>query len=88
MGIRDARKVLEAFFKTTTCHGLSQVRLSKKVQAVAWLMCALIMALFCLIQLMNIMGEYLKKEVIAKTEVRSALQEVGNIMQYFEMLSA
>ncbi len=70
MGVREARKILDDFLENTSCHGLNQIRISKKVQAVAWLTCSLIITVVCFVHLANIVKDLQKKDVIVQPMVR------------------
>ncbi len=70
MGVQEAKKVLDDFFKETTIHGLGQLRVAKKTKACLWLICTAAAALFCIVHLSFIVSEIRKREVVVKTKVR------------------
>ncbi len=72
MGVREARKVLDDFLKNTSCNGINQIRISKKKKAIGWLSCTLMATLVCVFQLVNIVREVRKKDVMVQTLVSIA----------------
>ncbi len=68
MGLRWRKfcKVLGDFLENSSCHGLNQIQISKKLQATAWLTCTLLVAAICSVHLANIVAELEKKEVIVQ----------------------
>ncbi len=69
MGIKEAKKVMNDFFKETTIHGLGQVRLAKKRKACVWLLFVATAVLICATQLSYILTEMKKREVIVNIKV-------------------
>ncbi len=70
MGVKEAEKILDDFFKETTIHGLGHIRLAKKTKACFWLLCTAAAVLFSVIHLSSIVSEIGKREVIVETKVR------------------
>ncbi len=70
MGVKEARKVLDEYFKETTIHGLGQIRLARKTQACLWLLITAAAALFSAVQLSLIVSRIRKREVIINIKVR------------------
>ncbi len=65
----EVTKTVEEFCRQTSCHGLHQVRTSRKFKAFTWLVCTALAALCCGYQLLDIINEVKRRQVDVKLQV-------------------